>query len=98
MNKGAKGDILTKARLPQTLLYSAKHLGFSDKNYSKIKRILVKEITNALEKAYNLPREVYTILIKENPPENVGSGGILILDKRKQWCNNWKNLKNITIT
>jgi len=49
----------------------------------EIKRVLVKEITDALEKAYKLPRQVYVVLIKENPPENVGSGGQLILDKKK---------------
>lgn len=49
----------------------------------EIKRVLVKEITDALEKAYKLPRQVYIVLIKENPPENVGSGGQLILDKKK---------------
>ena len=47
------------------------------------KRTLVKEITDALEKAYELPREVYVVLIKENPPENVGVGGQLIIDKKK---------------
>ena len=45
----------------------------------EIKRVMVKEITDALEKAYKLPRQVFTVLIKENAPENVGSGGILIL-------------------
>ena len=49
----------------------------------EIKRMLVKEITDALEKAYKLPREALVVLIKENPPENVGIGGQLILDKRK---------------
>jgi len=49
----------------------------------EIKRVLVKEITDALEKAYKIPRQVYIVLIKENPPENVGSGGQLILDKKK---------------
>jgi 4-oxalocrotonate tautomerase len=49
----------------------------------EIKRVLVKEITDTLEKAYKLPRQVYVVLIKENPPENVGSGGQLILDKKK---------------
>ena len=47
------------------------------------KRALVKEVTDALEKAYKLPREVYVVLIKENSPENVGSGGELIIDKKK---------------
>ncbi len=49
----------------------------------EIKRILVKEITDALEKAYKISRKAYSVLIKENPPENVGSGGVLILDRRK---------------
>ena len=49
----------------------------------EIKRVLVKEITDALEKAYTLPRQVYVVLIKENLPENVGVGGQLIFDKRK---------------
>ena len=47
------------------------------------KRVLVKEITDTLEKTYKLPRKVYVVLIKENPPENVGSGGQLILDRKK---------------
>ena len=49
----------------------------------EIKRVLVKEITDALQKAYALPREVYVVLIKENLPENVGVGGQLISDKKK---------------
>ena len=47
------------------------------------KRKLVKDITDALEEAYKLRREAYTVVIKENPPENVGSGGILIIDKHR---------------
>ncbi|MFX1575353.1 MAG: 4-oxalocrotonate tautomerase DmpI [Promethearchaeota archaeon] len=50
----------------------------------EIKRQLVKEITNALEKAYKLPREVYTILIRENLSENVGVGGELLIDRRRK--------------
>jgi len=46
------------------------------------KRTLVREITDALEKAYELPREVYVVVIKENPPENIGAGGQLIIDKK----------------
>jgi len=49
----------------------------------EIKRVLVREVTDALEKAYRLPREVYVVVIKENPPENVGVGGELIIDKKK---------------
>ena len=48
-----------------------------------IKRTLVREITDALEKAYKLPRDVYIVLIKENKTENVGVGGTLILDREK---------------
>ena len=47
----------------------------------EIKRNLVKEITDALEKAYKLPRQVYTVLIKENAANNVGVGGKLIIDR-----------------
>lgn len=47
----------------------------------EIKRELVKEITDALEKAYKIPREAYVIVIKENAPENVGVGGKLIIDR-----------------
>ena len=47
----------------------------------EIKRILVKEITDALEKVYKLPRNAFTVLIKENYPENVGVGGELIADR-----------------
>ena len=49
----------------------------------EIKRVLVKEITDAMEKAYKIPREAYVVLIKENKPENVGVGGELITDRRK---------------
>ncbi|MFX0029779.1 MAG: 4-oxalocrotonate tautomerase DmpI [Candidatus Hermodarchaeota archaeon] len=48
-----------------------------------IKRILVKEITDALEKAYKMPREVFTVVIKENLPNNIGVGGRLIIDRRQ---------------
>ena len=41
------------------------------------KRTLVKEITNALEKAYRFPTQAYVIYIKENDPTNVGVGGKL---------------------
>ncbi|MHA2008293.1 MAG: 4-oxalocrotonate tautomerase DmpI [Promethearchaeota archaeon] len=43
----------------------------------EIKRALVKEITDSLEKAYKLPRNAFTVLIKENFPQNVGVGGEL---------------------
>lgn len=49
----------------------------------EIKRTLVKDITDALEKAYRIPREAYVVVIKENPPENVGVGGGLIIDRHE---------------
>ncbi|MEJ5186386.1 MAG: 4-oxalocrotonate tautomerase DmpI [Candidatus Geothermincolales bacterium] len=45
------------------------------------KRALVKEITDVLERIYGLPREAYTVVIRENPPENVGVAGVLIADR-----------------
>jgi len=46
------------------------------------KRILVQEITDALEKAYGFPRSAYVVTINEHPPENVGVGGELLCDRR----------------
>jgi len=48
----------------------------------EVKRVLVKEITDAIEKAYKLPRNVFTVLIKENLAQNVGVGGELIADRK----------------
>jgi len=50
----------------------------------ELKRNLVKEITDAVEKAYKLPRQAFVVIIKENPPENVGVGGELIIDRFKK--------------
>jgi len=50
------------------------------KDISK-KRMLVREITEAAVRAFGLPREAMVVLIKENPPENVGVGGKLIADR-----------------
>ena len=49
-----------------------------------VKRTLIKEITDAVESAYKLPREAFVVTIKENPPENVGVGGELVIDKFKK--------------
>ncbi len=48
----------------------------------EVKRVLVKEVTDALEKAYKLRREAFVVVIKENLPENVGVGGKLIIDRK----------------
>jgi len=47
----------------------------------EIKRSLVKELTDAAVKAYELPVQSIVVLIKENPPDNVGVGGELISDR-----------------
>ena len=49
-----------------------------------VKRTLIKEITDAVEKAYKLPRQAFVVTIKENLPENVGVGGELVIDKFKK--------------
>ena len=46
------------------------------------KRILVQELTDASTKAYGLPQEAIIVLIKENPPENVGVAGKLLIDRK----------------
>ena len=46
------------------------------------KRQLVKTLTDAATGIYgNIP---ITVLIKENPPENVGVNGELLVDRRKK--------------
>ena len=45
------------------------------------KRALTGEITDAMEKAYGIPRQAYVVIIRENPPENVCVGGELLCDR-----------------
>ena len=45
------------------------------------KRQLVKELTKAAVEVYRI--EHITVLIRENPPENVGVSGQLLADRRK---------------
>ena len=45
------------------------------------KRALVKTVTEAASQAYGLPRETMVVVLKENQPENVAVGGILIADR-----------------
>lgn len=49
----------------------------------EVKRILIKEITDTIEKAYKPPREHIVVVIKKKLPENVGIGGILLSDRRR---------------
>jgi len=45
------------------------------------KRQLVKDITEAALKTFDLPKEVIVVVIKENTPDNVSVGGQLIIDR-----------------
>ena len=45
------------------------------------KRQLVHTLTLAASEAVGLPREIITVIIHENPPENIGAGGELLPDK-----------------
>ena len=45
------------------------------------KRELTKAVTDAMEKYYGLPRDVYVVVIKENQPQNVSTAGELIVDR-----------------
>ncbi|MHB8779808.1 MAG: tautomerase family protein [Candidatus Geothermincolia bacterium] len=45
------------------------------------KRRLAKEITDAMERAYGLPRDTYVVFIRENTPDCVGVGGELACDR-----------------
>ncbi|GAH42101.1 unnamed protein product [marine sediment metagenome] len=49
----------------------------------EIKRVLIREITDSLEKAYKTPREHIVVLINEHLSENVGVAGKLISDMRR---------------
>ena len=47
------------------------------------RRTLVAEITRTLSKVYSIPEEKMVVLIRENPPENVGVGGKLLADRQR---------------
>ena len=47
----------------------------------EVKRTLVKEITDAVEKAYGIPRHAYVVTINGHAPEDVGVGGELVVDR-----------------
>ena len=49
----------------------------------EIKRVLIKEITDSIEKAYKTPRDHIVVVINEQSPENVGVAGKLISDMRR---------------
>jgi 4-oxalocrotonate tautomerase len=39
---------------------------------------LVKEFTGTASKVMNIPEQAFTVLLKENEPENIGVGGQLL--------------------
>ncbi len=45
------------------------------------KRELVRKLTDTAVEIYGIAREHIIVLIRENPPENVGAGGELIVDR-----------------
>jgi 4-oxalocrotonate tautomerase len=53
------------------------------------KKKLVKSLTKAFKEAYGYPEDFahVTVLIRENPPENVGTNGKLLSEV-------WKNKKS----
>ncbi|SHF14064.1 4-oxalocrotonate tautomerase [Desulfofundulus australicus DSM 11792] len=44
---------------------------------------LVKSFTEAASKIMNIPTQAFTILIQETERENVGVGGVLLVDRDK---------------
>ena len=46
------------------------------------RREVVEGITQVIEKAYNMPREHITVVIREDAGDHVGSGGTLLCDKK----------------
>lgn len=48
----------------------------------KKRRVLVKEITDTVEKVYERKRESITVVIREDDASNVGSGGVLLSDRK----------------
>jgi 4-oxalocrotonate tautomerase len=47
------------------------------------KRQFVKEVTTAASTLYGLPEHIIVVLLQENSPDNVASGGKLICDLHK---------------
>lgn len=44
---------------------------------------LVKEVTESTARITGLPEQTIYVFIKENEPENVGVGGVLLSDRKK---------------
>jgi len=48
------------------------------------KRRLVAKLTEVIVESYGVPKEAVTVEIRENEPENVGVGGVLLADRFRQ--------------
>jgi len=48
------------------------------------KRKLADGLTNAAAEAYGMPREAIIVIIQEVPAENVGIGGCLLCDRKRE--------------
>ena len=46
------------------------------------KRKLVARLTDLVVEIYGVPKEAITVVIEENPPENIGVGGVLLADRQ----------------
>jgi 4-oxalocrotonate tautomerase len=44
------------------------------------RRVLVKGITDVIQNVYEVPRQAIVIVIREDSPSNVSSGGVLLSD------------------
>ncbi|MHA1193864.1 MAG: tautomerase family protein [Promethearchaeota archaeon] len=49
-----------------------------------LKRTLIKEITDSIERAYKIPKDHIIILFRAQSPEDVGIAGKLLLDMKRQ--------------
>ena len=49
---------------------------------TEMKRELVRGIVETVNRITGHPKEIIMTLIHENPPENVGPGGELLVDKK----------------
>ena len=51
----------------------------------EVKRELVKKLTDAVCETFEkIPRDAFIVQIKENSPENIGTGGRLLVDHWKK--------------
>jgi len=48
------------------------------------KRKLAEGLTKVAAEAYGLPADAIIVIIQENPPENVATGGVLVADRHRE--------------